>query len=58
MYFIASDTYVKNVQNFIKTLFWPSALWLSELSNIHSCVHTCTSVDDYMYVHTCNYIII
>lgn len=38
IYFITSDTYVKNVKSFIKTLFWLSALWVSELSNTYSCV--------------------
>lgn len=41
MYFITSDTYVKNVKPFKNTLFWPSALWALELSSIYSgmCTH-------------------
>lgn len=52
MYFITFDTYVKNVENFIKIHFGPSALWVSELRNVHSCVYTHISIDDYMYIHT------
>lgn len=40
MYFITSDTYVKNVKPFKNTLFWPSALWVLELSSIYSCMYT------------------
>lgn len=37
MYFITSDTYVKNVKPFKNTLFQPSAFWVLELS---SCMYT------------------
>lgn len=42
MYFITSDTYVKNVKPFKNTLFQPSAFWVLELSSIYSvaCTHT------------------
>lgn len=44
MYFIAFATYIKNVKSFIKILFWPSALWLSELSNTQFCINTHTHI--------------
>lgn len=59
MYFITSDTYVKNVKPFKNTLFWPSALWVLELSSIYSCMCTHKEIcaashmrDDYVLIST------
>lgn len=39
MHLITFDTYVKNVKSFTKIFSWPSALWLSELSNMQFCAY-------------------
>lgn len=44
MSFITPDTYVKNVKPFKNTLFWPSALWVLELSSTYNCMYTHTEI--------------